>query len=305
MNDALQPLLGSPFLGEIMAVGAGLFWAFAVIFYRVSGRAVRPLGLNVLKTAIGTLLFTVTVMALGRPLFPALSWTTYVLLAASGIMGITVSDTLFFACLNRLGAGLTGIVDCVSIPFIILFSFLFLGERLSPRQSLGVALIAAAILLVSVRKDVALPPRKDLLTGIGLGVLAMATMAGGIVMIKPLLGRNPVLWATFVRSAAAALALAVAVLFHPRRAEILRPLRTFANWKPIALATILGSYIGLAAWMAGMKFTQASIAAPLSQLNSVFVFVLAAIFLKEKITGVKSAAVVLATLGAVLVSWPA
>jgi len=32
--------------------------------------------------------------------------------------------------------------------------------------------------------------------------------------------------------------------------------------------------------------------------------VLAAIFLKEKITGVKTAAVVLATLGAVLVSWP-
>ena len=305
MNDALQPLLGSPFLGEIMAVGAGLFWAFAVIFYRISGRAVPPLGLNALKTAIGTLLFTVTVLALGRPLLPSQPWTTYALLAASGIMGITVSDTLFFACLNRLGAGLTGVVDCVSIPFVILFSFVFVGERLSPRQFLGVLLIAAAILLVSLRKDAALPPRRDLLPGIGLGVLAMITMAGGIVMIKPLLGRTPVLWATFIRSAAAAAALAVILAFHPRRASLVRPLRDLANWRPIVLATILGSYIGLAAWMAGMKFTQASIAAPLSQLNSVFVFVLAAIFLKEKITGVKSAAVVLATLGAVLVSWPA
>ena len=304
MTDALQPLLSSPFLGELMALGAGLLWAFAVIFYRLSGRAVAPLGLNVFKTALATLLFAATVLALRQPLFPAYPWPTYALLAVSGIMGITISDTLFFACLNRLGAGLTGIVDCVSIPFVILFSFIFIGERLTPRQSLGVLLIVAAILLVSATKDASLPPRRDLLPGIGLGVLAMITMAAGIVMIKPLLGRTPVLWATFLRSAAAAAALAIIVFFHRRRASLLGPLRHPANWRPMVLAAFLGSYIGLAAWMAGMKFTQASVAAPLSQLNSVFVFVLAAIFLKEKITGVKTAAVVLATLGAVLVSWP-
>lgn len=303
MIEVLRPLLSSPFLGEIMAVCAGLVWAFAVILYRTTGRAVHPLGLNLFKTALGSVLLAATILALRQPVFPGRPWSNYALLGASGIIGITISDTLFFACLNRLGAGLTGIVDCINIPFVILFSFVFIGERLTPRQFLGVVLILVAIVLVSVRKDAALPSRRDLLPGIGLGILAMITMAAGIVLIKPLLRQTPVLWATFVRSAFGFAALAVIIPFLRRRLRILRPLLVPANWKSMVPAAVLGSYLALAAWMAGMKFTQASVAAPLSQLNSVFIFILAAIFLKEKITGVKTAAVVLATLGAVLVSW--
>lgn len=303
IQEALRPLLGSPFLGEIMAVGAGLVWAFAVILYRTTGRTVPPLALNLSKASLGSVLLAGSVLALRQPIFPPRSWQTYALLAGSGIIGITVSDTLFFACLNRLGAGLTGIVDCINIPFVILFSYVFIGERLTARQSAGVILILAAIILVSAKKDAALPPRRDLLPGVGLGILAMITMAAGIVMIKPLLRQTPVLWATFLRSAAAAIALAVITILHPGRVSLLRPLRSPARWRSMVPAAVLGSYVALVAWMAGMKFTQASVAAPLSQLNSVFIFILAAMFLREKITVVKSAAVVLATLGAVLVSW--
>jgi drug/metabolite transporter (DMT)-like permease len=303
MTDLFQSLLGSPFRGEIMAVAAGLVWAVAVLLFRTSGRAVHPLGLNLFKTVLGTLLLAVTLLAAGQPFLPGLPWQSYALLAASGVIGITVSDTLFFACLNRLGAGLTAVVDCVNIPFIILFSFLFIGERLTLWQLLGVSLIILAILLVSGKRDAALPPRRDLIPGIGLGVLAMLTMAAGIVMIKPILHETPIVWATLLRVGSAAVVLAVLVLANPRRRPILRPLRTLANWRSMVPATFLGSYAALIAWMAGMKYTQASVAAPLSQLNSVFIFVLAAIFLKEKVTGVKTAAVVLATVGAVMVSW--
>jgi drug/metabolite transporter (DMT)-like permease len=304
MMHLLQLIEGSPFRGEILAVGAGLVWAVAVLLYRTSGRSVHPLGLNLFKTMLGTLLLALTLLVLGQPIFPRRPWQSYGLVAASGIIGITLSDTLFFACLNRLGAGLTAIVDCVNIPFVILFSFLFIDERLTARQLLGVFLILLAIVLVSGQKDAGLPPRRDLIRGIWLGISAMVTMAAGIVMIKPVLRETPVLWATFLRVASAGVVLAGLILAHPERRPILRPLRSLANWKSMVPATFLGSYIALLAWMAGMKYTQASVAAPLSQLNSVFIFVLAAVFLKEKVTPLKTAAVILATLGAVLVSWP-
>jgi drug/metabolite transporter (DMT)-like permease len=69
-------------------------------------------------------------------------------------------------------------------------------------------------------------------------------------------------------------------------------------------ASILGAYVSNLAWLAGMKLTRASVAAPLNQLSTIFIFILAAIFLKEKVTRRKMAAVVLASLGAFLVSWP-
>jgi len=69
-------------------------------------------------------------------------------------------------------------------------------------------------------------------------------------------------------------------------------------------ASFLGSYFGLIAWMGAMKYTQASIAAALTQLNTIFIFILASIFLKEEVTRAKIVAVIIAFVGAFLASFP-
>lgn len=296
-------LQNSPSRGEILSVGSALIWAIAILLFRISGRTVHPIGLNVFKTLLSSVLLVLTIFVLGEPLFLNAAWNDYALLGLSGLIGIALSDTLFFQCLNILGASLTAVVDCFYSPFVILFSFLFIGERLNGRQLLGVALILSAVVLISRSKEEGLPPRKKLLLGIGLGVLAMVTLAASIVMVKPLLARSPVLWTTFWRMAAGGIALLLLLRFHPRRRQISRPLTEPANWRSMIPGTFLGTYIALVAWMAGMKYTLASIAAPLNQLNSIFIFVLAAIFLREKVTKAKIAALVLATLGAFLVGW--
>jgi drug/metabolite transporter (DMT)-like permease len=276
----------------------------AVLLFRVSGRSVHPLGLNLFKSVIATLLLVLTMLLVGDSLLPRLPLRDYGLMALSGLIGVALSDTFFFACLNLLGAGLTAVVDCLYSPFVILFAFLFLGERLSVKQIFGVVLILSALVLISRKKEEGFPPRRDLILGIGLGALAMITMAAGIVMIKPLLARSSVLWATLLRVATGAVVLAGYLFIHPRRRSILRPLASPINWKSMVPAAFLGSYIALIAWTAGMKYTLASKAAPLNQLNTIFIFILAAIFLKEKVTRGKLTAVVLAFLGAVLVGWP-
>ena len=303
MTGLIETLQNSPFRGEILSVGSALVWAIAVLFYRVSGRTVHPLGLNLFKSILGVVLVVLTMLVLGESIFPAKIWQDYALLGLSGFVGIALSDTFFFQCLNLLGASLTAVVDCLYSPFVILFSFLFLAERLSFRQILGVALILSALLLVSVSREKGLPPRKNLLLGIGLGTLAMITLAASIVMIKPMLARSGVLWATLWRMAAGGAALLIFLGFHPRRRMILATLAVPAHWRSMVPGTVLGAYIALVAWMAGMKYTLASIAAPLNQLNSIFIFVFAALFLREKVTRAKMAAVALATLGAFLVSW--
>ncbi len=304
MAELFHSLQNVPFRGEILSASSAFLWAIAVLLFRVSGRTVEPLGLNLFKSALSTILLVLTMLFIGDPLVPQAPWESYGLLILSGLLGVAVSDTLFFACLNLLGAGLTAIVDCFYSPFVILFSVFFIGERMGARRLAGVALILAAMVLVSRKNGEDLPPRKNLFKGIGLGILAMLTMAAGIVMIKPMLAHTPVLWATQLRMGAATIGLAAFLGVHPRRREIIRPLQNPANWKIMSLASFLGTYIALLAWMAGMKYTQASIAAPLNQLATVFIFVLAAVFLKEKATRPKIAAVILATLGAFLVSWP-
>ena len=285
-----------------MSVVAALAWAMAVILFRISGRTVHPLALNLFKSLASSVFLLFTLAVAGGPLFAGAPIKTYVMLAASGIAGIALSDTFFLWCLNLMGAGLTAVVDCLYSPFVIILSIIVLGERMKALQVAGVILILFAILIVSVKKGENSLPGNSLAKGMALGALAMLFQAAGIVMMKPFLSGVSVLWATWIRVTAGVLALGIFLAFHPGRRPLMRPLLVFKNWKAMVPAAFLGSYIGLLAWMAGMKLTRAVVAAPLNQLNTIFIFMLAALFLKEKATPVKMAAVVLAFVGAFLAS---
>ncbi|HMA54421.1 MAG TPA: DMT family transporter [Acidobacteriota bacterium] len=299
-----DPALPSRSLGEILAAASGLAWAVAVVLFRVSGRRIHPVGLNLAKTVLALIVMVPTLLALGQPLAPDVPFATTGLLLLSGILGIAVSDTLFFHALNRLGASLTAIVDCFYSPFVIALSFALLGERLTPVQLVGAALVVSAVLTLSKEGKLEKIGRKDLAVGILYGILAMFFVAFGIVMVKPVLGSVSVFWATFVRLAGGSLALVVLVPFLRNRRTVLSPLLELRNWKALAPAAFFGSYLSLFLWMGGMKYAKASVAAVLNQLNTIFIVIIAAIFLREKLTGWKILAVVLAFLGAYLASMP-
>ena len=57
-----------------------------------------------------------------RPVAP----TDVPLLFASGIIAIALSDTLFHASLNMVGAGISSIVDCLYPPLTVLFAWTLL-----------------------------------------------------------------------------------------------------------------------------------------------------------------------------------
>jgi len=291
-------------LGEILAAGSALAWAVAVILFRVSGRSVHPVGLNLAKNFLALAFILPTLLILGEPLAPAVPASSVGLLLLSGILGIAVSDTLFFYALNRLGASLTAIVDCFYSPFVIALSFVLLGERLTLMQLAGAALVVSAVLTLSKEGKAEKIERKDLVLGILFGILAMFFVAFGIVMVKPILGGLSVYWATFVRLAGGAAALGLLVPLLRNRRAILGPLFDPRNWKALVPAAFFGSYLSLILWMGGMKYAKASVAAILNQLNTIFIVIIAAIVLKEKLTGWKLLAVALAFVGAYLASNP-
>ncbi len=299
-----DPVVASRSLGEILAAASGLAWAVAVVLFRISGRRIHPVGLNLAKTVLALIVMVPTLLVLGQSFAPAVPLSTTGLLLLSGILGIAVSDTLFFYALNRLGAGLTAIVDCFYSPFVIALSFVLIGERLTPVQLVGAALVVSAVLTLSKEGKLEKIGRKDLSAGILYGILAMFFVAFGIVMVKPVLGSVSVFWATMVRLVGGSLALAILVPFLRNRRAVLAPLLEPRNWKALAPAAFFGSYLSLFLWMGGMKYAKASVAAVLNQLNTIFIVIIAAIFLKERLTGWKILAVVLAFVGAYLASMP-
>ncbi len=299
--DAVRSL---PHVGEVLSVLAALFWAGAIVLFRVVGRDIHPLAVNLFKNGLAVVLFILTAGALGQPLIPAVPFATVSVFFLSGVLGIAVADTLVLISLNKLGAELFAIIDCGYSPFVIGLSFFFLGERLSIVQLGGAVLIALAVFLVGSKKSDGQIPRPDLWAGLAIGILSVLFMALGIVMVKPRLTETPLLWSSLMRMIGGTTGVGIYLVFHARRGEILRPLRSPRTLRLLVPASILAAYLSNICWLGGMALTTASVASALNQLSTIFIFLLAAVFLKERITPLKLAAVLLAFAGALLVSGP-
>ena len=292
-----------PYIGEILSLLTAIFWAVAVILFKKSGEKVHPLGLNLFKNAMGLLLLLVTLAVFKKALSHQVSLADYGLLMLSGAIGIGIGDTLLFACLNLIGAGLTAIVDCLYSPFIITFSILFLGERLTFMQIIGAVLVVSAVLTVSLKWGGFDNDRRKLARGIIFGALAMLSTAVGVVIVKPLLSRIPFLLATEVRLLGALIALALMLFSHPGRRKIMSSILDKKTRLYVVSGSFFGAYITMLFWLGGMKFTQASIASALNQTNSIFIVILAAVWLKEPLNARRIIAVFIAFLGVILVSF--
>lgn len=292
-----------PYIGESLALMTAMVWALAVILFKKSGETVHPIGLNLFKNLLATALLFPTLGLFGEALIPNAPADEYRLLLISGALGIGISDTLFFMCLNRLGAGLTAIVDCFYSPSIIGLSLVWLGERLSVLEVIGAVLIISAILTAAQKKGRVNIASRDLVLGVSYGLLAMITVAVSIVMIKPLLERSSLLWVSEIRLIGGSIVLLLVLLFHPLRRAILSSIFSVQSWGYTFSGSFIGSYLALILWLAGMKFTQASTAAALNQTSSIFVFIFAALLLKEPINLPRTIGIGLAVTGVFMVTF--
>ncbi|HOT02292.1 MAG TPA: DMT family transporter, partial [Acidobacteriota bacterium] len=144
--------------------------------------------------------------------------------------------------------------------------------------------------------------RRQIILGVVWGVLAMFTLALGIVIAKPVLEHTPVIWATTVRQIGCLAALLPIALVSPKRREHLAVIRPNRDWRFMLPGAILGSYLSLIFWIAGMKYVEVGVAAILNQSSTIYVLILAAMFLREPFTRRKAIASLVALTGILLVT---
>jgi drug/metabolite transporter (DMT)-like permease len=290
-----------PYLGQMLALLSSIIWAFAVILFRKSGETVHPIALNLFKNLLAIILILPTMAIFHQSLILAVPLNKYLIFLLSGILGMAIADTLFFMSLNKIGASLIAIVTCTYSPFIITLSVIFLKESLAILQIFGAVLIVLAVLLTTRIKHIDHITRRTILLGILWGTLSNAATAVGIILIKPLLSTTPLLWATEIRLIGGFLSLLIVTLFLPMRRQIFMSLSTMKGLGYSIGGTIVGTYLAVIIWLAGMKYTSASIASALNQTSSVFVFLFAALILKEKVTLHRTLTIILAIAGVFLV----
>lgn len=136
----------------VWAVLAAAFAALTAIFGKVGVQDLNPDYATLIRTAVILLLAAVLVAATGAwqspGLVPARSWLFLVL---SGL-ATGLSWLCYYRALKVGQASQVAPIDKLSIVLVAVFAAMFLGERLSAKNWMGVALIAGGALLVAAKR---------------------------------------------------------------------------------------------------------------------------------------------------------
>ena len=292
-----------PGLGELFSILSALAWAIGIILYRQLGATLPPLQLNFLKNllVLGMLLPAVPLLhGLAPPQFTGWQVAAAV---GSGLIGIGIADTLYFRALNELGAGRMGVLGNFYSPFVIVLSVAFLGESLGPLQLAGFVLVSLGVWVAAWPRAGAAPRPAHAMRGFGYALLAIVLMAISVVMVKRTLEAQPLLWVTGLRMLGALAGMAAIAAWRGELA-LLAPPAIAMPWGRLVLAAFVGQFIAMVLWLAGYKFTSASVAAILNETASVFILLLAAAWLKEPLTRRAILGVMLTLGGVSFMLWP-
>ncbi len=287
-------------LGKFLALTCALLWAIAVILFKRAGESIRPLSLNWYKTALTAILLLPVLLFQGAG---GLSRADLWAVLASGVLGIAVSDTLFFIALDRLGASLAAIVDCSYAPFVMIAAWIMLGQAPSLTQIGGGLCVMAAVLVVAFDQGPAhlLADRRRLVIGFSAGIAAMAFMGVSISLMQPILQRASLWVVTELRVLAALAVLTPMMLLRRDRKVLFASLVGHGAWRHALPGAFLGNVLAMTLWVAAFKYTSVNSAAILNQTNTIFVVLLATWLLKEVFTRRRLIGTVLAFSGAVMV----
>ncbi|MFM2587926.1 DMT family transporter [Vibrio sp. TBV020] len=181
-----------PSQGEVAAVGAALVWAVATWIYSQFSHRFSALQLNIVKGVVASVLM-MCVIPLSVDKIPPISTIHFVVLALSGVIGIAIGDSAYFASLKRIGPNKTLLLESLAPPLSGVFALLALGSVLPLQGWLGVIITTLAVSLTVFHSDgTPLDWR-----GVGFGLVASVCQASGVVIshyalvagdLPPLLG---------------------------------------------------------------------------------------------------------------------
>jgi bacterial/archaeal transporter family protein len=135
---------------QIWALLSAAFAALTAIFAKVGVENVNSDFATFIRTVVILAAIGAMLVGTGQWQSPSsVSGRTYIFLVLSGL-ATGASWLCYFRALKLGDASRVAPIDKLSVVFVAIFAFIFLGERLAALNWLGVALIAAGAVLVAI-----------------------------------------------------------------------------------------------------------------------------------------------------------
>jgi drug/metabolite transporter (DMT)-like permease len=269
-------------LGEIAAILTAMCFSISSIFFTHAGRRFGPLTSNRLRLLVAIALLGLTHwIVFGSPVPLNAGIARWLWLGISGIVGLAIGDLFLFQAYVSLGPRLGLLFLSLSPAIATLLAWLFLGEKLSAGNILGILLTLSGIAWVVLESrptnnSAAEVPgqvnNQSHLKGIGSGLIAAVGQASGVVLAKPGLVNNfSPISGTLIRMIFACVAIWLVTIFQ---GQVLSTARQVSSQKSslwfIFGGAIFGPLIGVSLSLFAIQNTNIGIASTLIALPPIF-----------------------------------
>jgi drug/metabolite transporter (DMT)-like permease len=291
-------------IGLTAGLLAAFTWAVAAVIFRQLGVRLHPLVLNLYKGIIASIAL-VLVLTVWGGVVQTVPVKPFLLLLFSGMLGIGVGDTAFFAALNRLGERQTVLIAETAAPLVtILLALLLFQEFISLPAWLGIiAILCGVYLVLRVRSNQNGPPQKHLLAGITYALVAAISQAVGGIMSKGafrLYDIDPA-WSSLVRLLGGIILVALLIpLFS--QSYLPAAARNKRVWGFVIIAALIGTFGGIVFQQTAYKFTYTGLAQTMIATSSIFVMLIA-LLRRERISAQAWLGALVAVAGVGLLFW--
>jgi len=275
------------YLGELAAIVTSITYAVNSTLFTVAGRVVGSSVVNRVRLIAACLFLTLAHWIILGSFWPVgTELDRWFWLGLSGIVGLVLGDAFLFQAFVWVGPRLSMLMMSLAPIIAAAAAWIFLGEKLSAWQMLGILITLFGIGWVVMEKNKNQPPEKEnYLKGILFGLGGAAGQGLGVVLAKLGLdgGYSPIS-ANFIRMFTAMIVIWAATLIQKEFKSTFNKVAM----NPRSLWAIIGGafsgpFLGVSLSLFALQHTSIGVASTLMALPPVFLLPVERFYFKEKV----------------------
>lgn len=287
-------------LGEISALLTAIFWTVTALSFERAGKLIGSLAVNWIRMFFGMIFlsfFTWVTRGMFLPIdadMHAWCW-----LSISGVIGFVVGDVLLFQAFVLIGSRISMLIMALVPPITTLISWLIMGETLSVRDFIGMALVVGGIALVVIEN-----PKREKgikfshpVSGILFALGGAAGQAVGLVLSKYGMGDYNAFASTQIRIFAGFAGMSILYFFLKAWPKVRLGFKHPRGLLITINGAFWGPFLGVSFSLLAVQHALAGVASTIMAIVPVLIIPPALILFKEKINAKEVMGAVIAVLG--------
>jgi drug/metabolite transporter (DMT)-like permease len=280
-------------LGELLALSTAILWALTPVFSKKALGYSTPVELNFVRAISGSIALILIILFTRGGLIFDIDVYGFALLLAATMIGIGLGDTVFFKSIDAIGVSRGVAISSVYPLIVLLTSACIVGEPVTLTDIAGGLSIVSATVIVALSEESAVGSNRYL-SGVALSLasallwsIAITLVSIGVRSVDPLIG-----------NAYRFLILAIATLPLCRRS--LAKLRDTHLLLWGSLSGLTGLALGTTIYLESIRLIGAGEATVITGVQPIISAVIASLSLRERLSVKIWLAVILASIGIIL-----